>query len=504
MELLEANFNIHEAREAAKADPDFLGGIAMPEVFGYCWPPVFRSIWEVLVTYAHANKDEDEDWVEKAFAKIAIGLPRGFGKTTVIKLFVLYCILFTDRKFILVFSATAGHARNIISDVCDMLNEPNIRAIFGDWRLGLEKDTQDIKKFGFLGRNIILAGIGAGGSVRGLNLKHSRPDVMLFEDVQTREDADSKTVSEALEQWMIGTAMKAKSPSGCLTIFIANMYPTPYSILKKLVDNPEWIKFIAGGILADGTSLWEDLQPLEQLLAEYRADLASGHPEIFYAEVLNDPNASVNTLVDFSSIKEYAYLDDDIAIGKFVIIDPSNDKINSDAVAIGYFEMYEAGIPCAIEIVEERFSPLETIKEALSLCEKHNCQVIAVESNAYQYSLLFWFDHVATQIGLEGIHFVEVYSGRRSKNSRILDMFKQYSGGDIQVHPNVRSLVHDQMASFRPLKTDNVDNILDLLTYAPKVIEKYGALITAYTVVAEQTRNYENSVPAPVTSLSSF
>ena len=174
MELFEANFNIHEAREAAKADPDFLGGIAMPEVFAHCWPPVFRSAWEVLLTYVHASKDDGEDWIEKVFAKIAIGLPRGFGKTTVIKLFILYCILFTDRKFILVFSATAGHARNIISDVCDMLNEPNIRVIFGDWRLGLEKDTQDLKKFGFLGRNIIIAGIGAGGSVRGLNLKHSR------------------------------------------------------------------------------------------------------------------------------------------------------------------------------------------------------------------------------------------------------------------------------------------------------------------------------------------
>jgi len=35
---------------------------------------------------------------------------------------------------------------------------------------------------------------------------------MIFEDIQTRECADSKVESDKLERWMIGTAMKAKSP----------------------------------------------------------------------------------------------------------------------------------------------------------------------------------------------------------------------------------------------------------------------------------------------------
>ena len=121
-----------------------------------------------------------------------------------------------------------------------MLNEPNIKTIFGDWKLGCEKDTQDIKKFGFRGRNIILAGIGAGGSLRGLNLKNERPDVMVFEDVQTRECADSEVQSKALLQRMLGTAMKAKSPHGCIYVFLGNMYPTKWSILKKLKENPRW------------------------------------------------------------------------------------------------------------------------------------------------------------------------------------------------------------------------------------------------------------------------
>ena len=104
-----------------------------------------------------------------------------------------------------------------------MLSERNVQQVFGDWKLGAETDRQDLKRFGFRGRNIILMGAGAASDIRGITLENQRPDIMIFDDIQTREDADSETVSKNLETWMVGTAMKAKSPHGCLFIFIANM-----------------------------------------------------------------------------------------------------------------------------------------------------------------------------------------------------------------------------------------------------------------------------------------
>jgi len=484
--MQDAAYNASEVAELAKESPDFLAALATPTVYEYRWPPVFQGIWgwlRELVAKSRATTDS----MEELFARIAIGLPRGFGKTSVIKLFCLYTILFTDRQFILILANTASNARNIISDISDMLDEPNIKAVFGDWRLGMETDTQDVKKFGYRGRNVIIAGLGAGGSVRGLNLKNARPDLMIFEDVQTREDADSQVVSDNLYKWMIGTAMKAKSPKRCLTLFIANMYPTPHSILKKLKHNPQWTKFIAGGILEDGSSLWEDLQPIRQLLIEYQADLNAGHPEIFFSEVLNDENASVNSLVDLSKLPEYPFDDGDIPLGKFIVIDPSNDKHNSDAVSLGYFEVHGDGrLPCAREIVEGRFSPGDTIKEAIKLCMKWNCGLVAIEANAFQYSLLYWSRFICQQMGIEGITFVDVYSGKLNKNTRILNMFKAYAAGEIYVHPECKSQVHSQINGFRPLKTDNVDGILDLLTYAPKVVEQFGPILEQYTIVGQQ------------------
>ncbi len=475
----EINANVIEIQESAKASLDFLAGLAMPLVFQFLFPSVFLSAWQWLTEYVQRTRD---------FSQLVLGLPRGFGKSTLMKIFILFCILFTKKKFILVIAARAELAENILSDVIDMLDEPNIKSVFGDWRVGIEKDTQGIKKFGFRGRNIILAGLGSGTSLRGLNLKNERPDVMLFDDVQTRECADSVVESQKLIQWMIGTAMKAKSPLGCLYIFVGNMYPTKNSILRQLKTNPQWVKFIAGGILADGTSLWEELQPIKQLLAEYQSDLAMGHPEIFFSEVLNDENASANNLIDYEKLPKYPVSDGDIPSGNFIVIDPSNDKANSDAVTITLFEVHHEK-PVARKIIEDRLSPGNIIRSALTLALENNCKLIVVESNAYQYSLLYWFQQIAEQYLISGINFEPIYSGSASKNSRILAMLKSYAKGELFVHPDCVAQVHSQIAGFNPLKRDNTDGILDCLTYAPRVLVEHGHFIMASAVIQDQEYN---------------
>lgn len=475
-ELFTGAAEVHQIAEAAKQDLNFLSALAMPTQHEFDWSRIFVAVWLWLL---------QEIKPRRYFPNLALGLPRGFGKTTLVKLFILFCILFTDRRFILVLSATEKHAANILRDVGSMLDEPNIIKVFGNWREGMIQDTLTLKVFGFRGRTIILAGIGAGGSVRGLNVDNARPDVMIFEDVQTREDADSEQVSKDLESWMFGTAKKAKSPRGCMTLFIANMYPTPHSLLKKLKANKYWTKFICGGILEDGTSLWEDLQPIKQLLQEYLQDAEAGQAHIFAAEVLNDENASRNNLVDFSKLKDYPYEDDDIHQGNFIVVDPSNDKVNSDAITTTYFEVHD-GKPVACEIDEGRYAPGEAIMISIKLAMKHNCSLVVLEGNGYQYSLKYWSEHVCKQMGIIGINFVPIYSGKLSKNARILTMLKAYAAGELLVHPRCKAQVHMQILGFNPLKTNNVDGLLDCLTYAQRVIEEFGEFIRIQTVEGQQ------------------
>ena len=494
--LDELTLHAEEVRELARESPDALAAIATPEMYEFAWPPVLLAMWSLL---------REKVFIPRDFSRIAIGFPRGFAKTTFIKLFLLFVILFTKKKFILVLAATWKLAVNIISDLEDMLDEPNVKALFGDWRIAIETDTQDLKKFTFRGRSIIIAGLGAGGSVRGLNLKNQRPDVMVFDDIQSREDADSEQVSEGLIKWMIGTAMKAKSPKGCLTFFVANMYPTPHSILKKLKYNPQWIKFIAGGILQDPatgefSSLWEELQPLEQLINEWAADTESGHPEIFASEVLNDENASVNNAIDLSKVPLHPVDPGDISAGSFILIDPASGKKKGDAIAIGYFEIHD-GRPSLKELAVGQFSPGDTIREAIKLGIKNGCRLIGIEGVAYQSTLSYWFKFICAQLGITGFQVTEYYPGSTSKNSRILTMFRSLLAGEILVDPGVRTQVWNQISAFNPLITKNKDDILDLLAISQKFLTENGHLAIASTIlelqnaeVAEEHTDWETVI----------
>lgn len=469
-------FDTQEVFETAKSSLDFLAAIALPDTYKYAFPPIYLSIWEWI---------KQNIFLKRHFPQLAIGLPRGFGKTLVIKLIILYAILFTDKQFVLVICENEEKAKAILSDVEDMLDEPNIKAAFGDWRLGLSTNTQVRKVFAFRGRNIILKGAGAGTGIRGITEKNRRPDLMVFDDIQSREDSESELLSSALEKWMVGTAMKAKSPEGCMFLFIANMYPTKGSLLRKIKQNPNWIKYIVGGIKSDGTSLWEELQPIAQLLREFQNDLSTGHPEIFYAEVLNDENASLNNLVDLSKIPDWTYKDDDIDLGQFIIIDPSGNRQGSDSVAIARFRVFD-GYACCVELIEKRLSPGETIMEALNMGLRSNCSIVGVESTGYQQTLLYWFEFICKQQGILGFDFLEINTGIREKTQRILAMFKQLPTGEIKLHPSVRPQIYVQIQQFNPLRRDNVDNSLDCLTYGPKFLELYGVLVYNKTVIAEQ------------------
>lgn len=454
---------------------DVHAAICMPEDAVCDYPPIYLQIWAMLLQALFLPRD---------FSKFAVGLPRGHGKSMFMKLLVVFSILFTKKNFILIVGANDELATNILSDIVDILDSDNIRKIFGNWRLELEVDRKNFKKFTFNGRPVILKSVGAGGGMRGIAVKNKRPDLIVFDDAQTDTCADSVTEAVRFRRWFRGTALKTKNPFGCTFIYIGNMYPDKeiapgqYTcMLRNLQLSPEWTSFIVGGILADGSALWEAVQPLKQLMAEFLDDLHAGTPEIFFAEVMNDPRGSGNANVDISKLQLKIPEPSEIHQGSFIIIDPANDKKNSDDTAIGYFEVYDA-TPSLQELYAEKLGGPELVHKALELAMEKGCSNIFVESNAYQYSLLGWFEFITEQTGLKDIMFTPLYSGGFSKNSRILDMFRSIVKGDITLGSRVIALVINQIRAFNKLSKDNKDDILDILAYSLKVIAEHEHELT--------------------------
>ena len=460
----EVSTSSKQAAELSRQDLNFLGMLAAPEEFVFAFPSFYIALFSLLTAF------------KSKIERFAIGIPRGFAKTTFIKLLCLWYILFSRKQFILIVGAAEDLAVNTMSDICDLLGSPNVRKLFGNWQQAVEVDTQSLKVFHFRGRDIILRAIGAGTAVRGINRKNKRPDVIIMDDVQKRETSENKELSDQLLKWILGTLMKARSNDGCTYIYVGNMYPQN-CILEKLKNNTQWTSLIVGGILADGTSLWEELRPIEELISEYQSDSEMGHAEIFVSEILNSTDIAAASGIDVGKIPQLPeYYKDADPEGSFIIIDPSSGKKNGDDCTISHYSVCDE-TPVFDELESGTFSPLETIKTAIQMGIRRNTRLIAVEGVAYQSTLLFWFEKYCEDEGISGFEFVELSPKGQAKNNRIKRGLLRVLKGEIYLAPTVRSLVCTQVMNWNPLKVNNVDDIIDPIGYVEELMRDYPELI---------------------------
>jgi hypothetical protein len=456
-----------ESIKLAEQELNFLAALCMGESMLFNFPFMFIQIWALLKSKIHLPRD---------FSKLAIGIPRGFAKTTLMKIWIVYCILFTKARCIVIVSYQEEHAINIIKDVCDFLSHPNILALFGRWDTNLERNQQACKIFTFRMRKIVLGAIGSNGSIRGLNIGNARPDVMIFEDFQKKSESENEELSTKLYKEMVGTFMKACSPFGCQFIFVANMYPTVGSILKKLKNNPDWISFIVGAILSDGTSLWEDLQPIDQLIAEYISDLNAGCPEVFLSEKLNDETAGIKSGIDLTKIPAFPWEEDELPQGRAIVLDPALDNPTSDYNGIGLIGLFD-GIPTVERVVLAKFTPYELIKQALLLGFETGTRLICVENVALQSTYLFWANKICNDNGIEGFQFMPLNVGNKSKNGKIRDSLNELMKKEVWIKKQVRPFLVNEIIKWDPKKSKNQDTTLDILTFAKKVYEQHGDMM---------------------------
>ena len=469
-------FDTENLKSAMQQDLNILGQIALPSVFELDFPPLYNEFYTLLLTSARTPKQFDQ---------YALGLPRGFAKTTFIKLFVLGLIHFTPASFIVIAASNEQKAQRILGDIKLLLSQPNVIKIFGDYSASCIADRASFLHFTVGSKSVIIACTGAKGDPRGLSVDFKRPDFILLDDAQSRECAKSTTESAAFDEWMFGTLLKAKSEKGCLTVYIGNMYSDEGCVLKKLKHSPDWVSIIVGAILSDGTSLWPELRPLESLLAEFKRDVRMGNTHIFLAEVLNNDTTEALTGFDWRLVPKWPERYNElIPDGKCIIIDPSGSKKRSDNTAILYCEVFNT-IPWARRLVSGVFNPRQCIMHALDIALSTECKLICVEDIAYQDSLLFWFEEIIRESGILGISIVPINRGNKAKNPAILDMLKDVQKRDtygeplLGVHPDVLPDFLSEVRDFDPTKDKNKDDTMDVLTYMRPVYQKYKEIILA-------------------------
>ena len=470
-----------EAYERGKYDFNFFAAVMLPDLYAFAFPPFYLALFTLL------TRAKDNPQAMERIMRFALGLPRGFAKTTFMKLIACYFIVYDLVDFLLVVCANEDLAEAFLADVSDTLGGENAEKVYGVWTAKLAVDNKQKKKIYYHGRNVILKAVGAGSSVRGVAEKFRRPDFILCDDVQTREKAESETESAALLRWLVGTLFKTIAPQGKfrLIAYLGNMYPEN-SILAKLREMPKWYSLVTGAILESGDSLWPELHSLEDLLDSFEHDEAIGLGEVWMAEVMNDPDVSRKGLLP-KPLVESPYPTEAAPDGAFITIDPAGFKSTADDnVITGHHIIDNKGI--VKEMAGGRLNPQETIETAVDMALRLGASVIGVEAAGYQATLIFWAHKVLDELGIDHIQFVELPTNNQSKLRRIQAFIGELMNGDYYIErAEDRATFSWYALRYKVTKKNNRDDWLDGPAYGVTMRQLYWREITNLQAIPEDS-----------------
>lgn len=415
--------------------------------------------------------------------RVAIAAPRGHAKTTLAKLVCVWYFLFSPIKFIVYLSNTADAAVKAVQDIVEFFENENFKKLFGPV-------VYEVNKFGdgefiftlttpFHGtKKCILKARGMGQQVRGLNIKHERPQLAVGDDLEDVEDLENLDIRAKRMRWFFGTFVKAMDRRFNKIIIIGNLLDHG-CILKQLVDSPVWYSVVLGAITKEGLPLWPEMWPLEQLTADYEEYRRLGLSALWYAEMMNLIVAGENALI---SPDEIVYLPPPEEAGipfGFITIDPATGQGQDDtAVVVHLLIPLEQGgyLP---QIVDYAFGQLDekaTIDKTIELCFKWGIRVIGVESIGFQRTYLTLFNMVFAVRNLTDIEVVKTYPAASSKLMRIrgwcaLLKDKAYALTTGEMY------ITTQLLAFDPAKKNNKDDLIDSCAQGQEMMERYLGLI---------------------------
>lgn len=467
-ELVNGNFDPAQAYLRGQVDINFFAALALPSIMVSALPDFYVAAFTLLT-----SRDP------KAIGKIlrfALGLPRGHAKTTFIKIVISWLVVYDKISFALIICANEGLAEELLSDISDILMSPNMEAVYGSWESALSTNSKELKKAYFHDRPVILAARGAGSSVRGLNIKHTRPDLIFCDDMQTRENDESVAERTKLRRWMVATLFKLLAPRGDrLIIYVGNMYSTE-CILYQLQQNASWISIITGAILENGEPLWPELHSLESLMESYFHDESLNEADVWFAEVMNDPTSKATSLLG-DPIPSTPFTNPGIVWdGVYITIDPAGfrDVSDDNVIAVhGVFNGKGSVIAASCGIKD----PKQLIVEALGLAIEWGASVIGVEANGYQQTLGFWFRELMGPLGLSSIEVVELGSHGRSKEARIRQFIAELYSESYYLSEDVRAAFIWQAMKYKLGQKKNKDDLLDACAYGLDMRNEYWQLI---------------------------
>lgn len=354
-----------ERRERGRRDPAWFCSYYLPEHFSAKPAEFHEELDTALNTQAR-------------FIGIA---PREHAKTTKLMAHFIRCAVYKLRKFMVSIRVNDDIAAQFLNDIrIELETNDRLREDFGDL-LGDRKWTE--LEFE-LSNGVKFVGAGRLAKIRGLKHREQRPDLVVGDDIEDDESADSVEQTEKIVRWVKKTVLGMVSADGQV-FFVGNLLAKRCA-LAQLAEIESFHYRTWSAIKADGKPIWPAAWSLKRLAAK-KIEVST---RVFNTEYMNNPIDEDAQLYNPDWWGWYG--DDELDGVKLRVtgaIDPSTGKKkrSTDETAIAVVGSKD-GVYYVLYVRMAKLKFRSQVEAVLDTCERWRSIVrFGVETIAYQESL---------------------------------------------------------------------------------------------------------------------
>ena len=254
--------------------------------------------------------------------------PRGHAKTA-IKCFLIpifKALNSTKYKHYLNIQKTSGKAVSVNLGIrMELETNELLIYVYGD-----QKTDKWTEKQFIMDNGVIFSAIGAGDSIRGMQVGSKRPDYIILDDIYDDEEANNIERIEKINSWFWASVFKCVPLTGDKCIHIQGTAINKFDIMHRLADRDRW-KFRKFQAVIDDIKkivLWPEAVDYDKLMLD-KDDMGS---VIFERELQNNCRDSETQIIKDHWIKYHEEIPGDEKLKMRIAgVDPSiGKKMESD------------------------------------------------------------------------------------------------------------------------------------------------------------------------------
>lgn len=361
--------------------------------------------------------------------RLALVAPRSFAKSTYFsKMYPLFAALEGIHTDILMISSSSSLAEKFLRDIRNELesNEDIIRD-YGEQQSDVWRNDELRLQNG-----VVIRARGAECKTRGY-----RPSLVLVDDLESEDTVWSELTRVKLERWFRNNLINVLNPNGQFIIIGTLLHPQ--SLLSKMMKQPpskDWFVKKYQAILESGQSVWPSQWSLEKLQAR-RDEIG---PDAFEQEFQNNPIPEGHQRFKLEYIRTYNELPRNVSY--FTCVDPAKStetRNDPDYTAIVTVAVDEWKNIYVCDITRDRLHPSETIEEIIRHYVEYRSEVIAVETEGFQYILKYDLEEELRKRKLFP-YVKEISTGGIRKSFRIERLEPYFRKSKVFLHEQLRHL----------------------------------------------------------------